>query len=115
MQGGPFSLERLLLLLLGGAGVAAGGWLALEMGDGDSPSSDGATPSSSSTQTTKQQKTNHAMEAERALRSIRGGDVRKEEEEERRESEGSGRHRRGGAKLALLPPIFELKIILEEP
>ena len=55
------------------------------------------------------------MEAERALRSIRGGDVRKEEEEERRESEGSGRHRRGGAKLALLPPIFELKIILEEP
>ena len=54
------------------------------------------------------------MEAERALRSIRGGDVRKEEEE-RRESEGSGRHRRGGAKLALLPPIFELKIILEEP
>ena len=29
--------------------------------------------------------------------------------------EGSGRHRRGGAKLALLPPIFELKIILEEP
>ena len=41
--------------------------------------------------------------------------VRKEEEEERRESEGSGRHRRGGAKLALLPPIFELKIILEEP
>ena len=58
------------------------------------------------------------MEAERALRSIRGGDLRKEEEEEeeeRRESEGSGRHRRGGAKLALLPPIFELKIILEEP
>ena len=57
------------------------------------------------------------MEAERALRSIRGGDVRKEEEEEeeRRESEGSGRHRRGGAKLPLLPPIFELKIILEEP
>ena len=59
------------------------------------------------------------MEAERALRSIRGGDVRKEEEEERRERakghEGSGRHRRGGAKLALLPPIFELKIILEEP
>ena len=46
------------------------------------------------------------MEAERALRSIRGGDVRKEEE--RRESEGSGRHRRGGAKLVLLPPIFEL-------
>lgn len=33
MQGGPFSLERLLLLLLGGAGVAAGGWLALEMSD----------------------------------------------------------------------------------
>ena len=59
--------------------------------------------------------TNRAMKAERALRSIRGGDVRKEEEEERRESEGSGRHRRGGAKLALLPPIFELKIILEEP
>ena len=29
--------------------------------------------------------------------------------------EGSGRHRRGGSKLALLPPIFELKIILEEP
>ena len=58
------------------------------------------------------------MEAERALRSIRGGDVRKEEEEEeeeRRESEGSGRHRRGGAKLVLLPSIFELKIILEEP
>ena len=56
------------------------------------------------------------MEAERALRSIRGGDVRKEEEEEeRRESEGSGRHRRGGAKLPLLPPILELKIILEEP
>ena len=50
------------------------------------------------------------MEAERALRSIRGGDVRKEEEEERRESEGSGRHRQ-----VLLPPIFELKIILEEP
>ena len=56
------------------------------------------------------------MEAERALRSIRGGDVRKEEEEERAKGhEGSGRHRRGGAKLALLPPIFELKIILEEP
>ena len=57
------------------------------------------------------------MEAERALRSIRGGDVRKEEEEEeeRRESEGSGRHRRGGAKLVLLSPIFKLKIILEEP
>ena len=53
------------------------------------------------------------MEAERALRSIRGGDVRKEEEEERRESEGSGRHRRGGAKLALLPPIFELRIYAE--
>ena len=49
------------------------------------------------------------MEAERALRSIRGGDVRKEEEEERRESEGSGRH------LALLPPILKLKFILEEP
>ena len=59
------------------------------------------------------------MEAERALRSIRGGDVRKEEEEEqeeeRGESEGSGRHRRGGAKLVLLPPILELKIILKEP
>ena len=60
------------------------------------------------------------MEAERALRSIRGGDVRKEEEEEeeRRESEGSGRHRAveaPGAKLPLLPPILKLKIILEEP
>ena len=30
-------------------------------------------------------------------------------------AKGSGRHRRGGAKLVLLPPIFELKIILEEP
>ena len=64
------------------------------------------------------------MEAERALRSIRGGDVRKEEEEEeeeeeeRRESEGSCRHRAveaPGAKLPLLPPILKLKIILEEP
>ena len=58
------------------------------------------------------------MEAERALRSIRGGDVRKEEEEERKRAKGAADtavRRRGGAKLALLPPIFELKIILEEP
>ena len=49
------------------------------------------------------------MEAERALRSIRGGDVRKEEEEERKRAKGAADTAvgRGGAKLALLPPILE--------
>ena len=50
------------------------------------------------------------MEAERALRSIRGGDVRKEEEEERRESEGSGRHTAVGApNWHFCPPFLNLK------
>ena len=57
------------------------------------------------------------MEAERALRSIRGGDLRKEEEEERKRAKGAADTAVGAPNWHFCPPflVFELKIILEEP
>jgi hypothetical protein len=49
------------------------------------------------------------MEAERALRSIRGGDVRKEEEEERKRAKGAADTAVWAPNWHFCPPFLNLK------